>query len=258
MKEAWEKYIQPIINSPGFEHSNWIWDPFLKKYPELGNEQRIQVEDALLFYSFDSADEDLTIKSLGIADILQDSKIASKRFSSKMRDGLRKYARNIQINQPLLCYYIFAFASFDVKEAIPSIKSILQPLEEGAPENPFYLNERRYQELFRACCTSLLKLGDNEAKPLFTSFILNDARMMAISPDRAMGGFTDLASFWNYIGVSGFKEIATVLQTWRKEHVAIILPNLKQKTDNMRYQSNKEKQEVFRLVEGLEHYVAEA
>jgi len=258
MNEAWEKHIQPIINSPGFEHSNWIWDPFLKKYPEFGKKQRIQVEDTLLFYSFDSSDEDLTIKSLGIAGILQDSKIASKRFSSKMKDGLRKYARNIHINQPLLRYYVFAFASFDVKEAIPSIKSIVQPLKEGAPENPFYLDERRYQELFRACCISLLKLRDNEAKSLFTFFILNDARMMAVSPDRAMWGFTDLASFWKYIGVSGFKEIVAVFQTWQKEYVAIILPNLKQKTDHMRYQSDKEKQEVFRLVEGLEHYIAEA
>ncbi len=258
MHEAWDKHIQPIINSPGFEHSNWIWDPFLKKYPEFGKEQRIQVEDTLLFYSFDSSDEHLTIKSLGIADILQDSKIASRRFSSKMKDGLRKHARNIHINQPLLRYYIFAFASFRVKEAIPSIKSILQPLAEGVPENPFYLNERRHQELFRACCISLLKLGDKEAKSLFTFFILNDARMMAVSPDRAMGGFTDLASFWNYIGVSGFKEIVAVLQTWQKQHVAIILPNLKQKTEYMRYQSIKEKQDVFRLVRVLEQYVAEA
>lgn len=258
MNEAWAEHIQPIINSSGFDHAQWIWDPFLKKYPEFKSEQRIQVEDTLLSYSFDSTAEDLTIKALGIAEALYNSKIASKRFSSKMKAGLRKHAQNIHMDQPALRYYIFAFATFGVKEAIPNIKLIMHRLQKGLPESPIYLEERSHQELFRACCLSLLKLGDSEAKSLLVAFIVNDIRLRAVSPARAMWGLADLAIFWDHIGVSGFKEIVESLQTWQNKYLVIVLPQLKHRIELMRFRSAREKQKVMTLVRDLENCVTRA
>jgi hypothetical protein len=258
MNEAWTKHIQPILDSSRHDNFNWIWDPFLIQFPKFRSEQRTQVEDALETCAFDYSDEELAIKALGIAEILHRSKLTSKKFSKHMRDGLRKYAHTSHIDQVSSKYYIFAFSTFEVKEAIPYIKSVMRPLQEGWPENPIYLNERNHQELFRACCISLLRLGESEAKSFLALFIENDLRMTAIGADRAMWGLTDLGNFWDQFGIRGFRKLTAGVQVWQKENLVSVLPQLKQTTERIHYRSDREKQEVIKLIGDLENRITES
>src|SRR4030095_4675044 len=145
MNDSWKKHIQPILDSwQHWDNYSWVWDPFLANYPKFNDEQRIQVEDALVGSAFDASDEDLAIKALGIAETLYTNDLATSRLSDLFRSELRKQLRILEIDHKIAQYYILAFSTFEVREAVPFIKSTIEHLEKARRENILDENNDSY------------------------------------------------------------------------------------------------------------------
>jgi len=257
MNEAWKQHIQPILDSWQWDNFSWVWEPFLKKYPEFNAEQRTQVEDAILVSAFDLSDEKLAIKALAIAGNLHRMRLATGRFSELMKTELRKQLQTIPIDRPVSRDYVFAFSTFGIKESAPVIKSIIRSLEKARLTNSPSLSEENYRELFRACCLSLLLQGDAEAESFFAIWIENDLRASDQNQDGGrMRSSTDLVNFWKHIGISGFRKIVAVLQGWQKESLAVAIPVLRQAAERISFQSGRDKQEYINLIGKLEKQAA--
>ena len=99
MGTAWNKHIQPFLDSWQWEHFGLIWEPFLKIYPKLDDIQRKNVEDALIESIFDS-DVDIAIKALFIVEALYDSNLASRRLFDLVANRLRVYAHAVKVDDP--------------------------------------------------------------------------------------------------------------------------------------------------------------
>ncbi len=141
MNEAWNKYIQPILDSWQWDHFSWVWDPFSAKYPNFSDEQKAQVDEALAICAFDTSNEDSAIKALAIAEYLQDNHLSTQRLSELMKNGLKERISSLDANSTLTFYYVVAFKFYGIKEAIPYIQQLILQLEErkkngGLDERP--------------------------------------------------------------------------------------------------------------------------
>ena len=171
MGEAWNKHIQPILDSSIDDHFNWIWDPFLVAYPKLGIEKRIQLEDALLECAFDN-DREIAIKALAIIGILYTSKVSSARLFDLTANKLREYTSILKIDTDASYYYIKAFADLEIKEAIPLLETFIDELQErhirGAIPDKRSNDKKdyryNYKDMMWVCCLSLAHLLSEEKR----------------------------------------------------------------------------------------------
>jgi hypothetical protein len=130
MNEAWNKHIQPILDSWQWDHFSWVWDPFYAKYPKFSDEQKALVDEALATCAFDASDEESATKALGIAGFLQNNHLATHRLSELMKNGLRDKISALDANSALTFDYVVAFKFFGIKEAIPCIQQLVLQMEE--------------------------------------------------------------------------------------------------------------------------------
>ena len=165
INDAWRKHIKPILDSWEWDNYSWVWEPFFAKYPNLSDEQRTQVEDALAMTAFDRSNEKLAIKALSIAEELHRSNLASPRLSELFRGELRKQFARLQSESEMPYYYILAFSSFQLVDSIPHIKLSIGRLEKMRADSAIAEDDntrRSYKELMRACVISLSKLRADE------------------------------------------------------------------------------------------------
>ena len=131
MNESWNKHIQPILDSwKHWDNYSWVWDPFYEKYPKFSEEQKAQVDDALVTCAFDSTHEVSATKAFAIVGFLQNNHLATQRLSEGMTKGLRERMPTLDANSALTLDYVVAFKFFGVKEAIPYIEQLVLQLEE--------------------------------------------------------------------------------------------------------------------------------
>ncbi len=130
MNESWNKYIQPILDSwKHWDNYSWVWDPFYEKYPKFSEDQRAQVDNALVTCAFDSTHEVSATKAFAIAGFLQNNHLATQRLSELMTNGLRERMSTLDANSALTFEYVVAFKFFEVREAIPYIEQLVLQLE---------------------------------------------------------------------------------------------------------------------------------
>lgn len=161
MNEAWKRHIQPILDSWQWDHFSWVWDPFLEKYPNFSDEQRLQLEDALAITAFDTSDEKLAISALSIAETLYTSHLATSRLSELIKNGLREQIQALRIDSDATYYYIVASSFWGVTEAIPFIKSIAEQIEKMNADNKIETishTTHNYKQWLEACSAALLRL----------------------------------------------------------------------------------------------------
>ncbi len=130
MNEAWNKYIQPILDSWQWYHFAWVWDPFYTKYPKFSYEQKPQVDNALATCAFDVSNEESAIKALAITGFLQNNHLATQRLFELMTNGLRDRLSTLDSNSALNYDYVVAFKFVGVKEAIPYLQQLILQLVE--------------------------------------------------------------------------------------------------------------------------------
>ena len=121
MSISWNKHLQPIIDAWKWDHFSWIWEPFIDRYPRLDEQQRIDIEDALVENIFEG-DTDFAIKSLGIAEQLYRQGLSSNRLTNFMKGKLREKIDYLNLKDELSYYYILAFSTFEISEAVSYIK----------------------------------------------------------------------------------------------------------------------------------------
>ena len=256
MHEAWNQHIQPVLDASPGDNFSWVWDPFIKHYPTFSAEQRTSVENALVTCAFDRADEDVAVRALAIAEELHRHHLTSPRLSSLMRDALRKHARTLSVDKPTAHYYVFAYSTFELKEAVPSIKSMIHTLESARLQDPLEETKPSYQTLLRACCVSLLLLGDRDAHSLMTLMIEHEFRMRArLKSLSTISTASDLRFFWDQIGVRGIRTFTTILQGWEQEKLASATLLLKEAAKGIPYRTGREERQVAGLIAQLERRI---
>ena len=169
MGEAWNKHIQPILDTSINDHFSFVWDPFLKEYPKLSTKKRTQLEDALLESAFED-DRNIAVKALTIIEILYSSKLSSARLFNLAANKLREYISALNIDTGVSYYYILAFSNLEVKEAIPLLESFIDELQDrrarrAIPDDDSDNKEDyryNYKDMMWACCLSLARLIPDE------------------------------------------------------------------------------------------------
>lgn len=256
MNGSWKKHIKPVLDSWEWDNYSWVWEPFTAKYPNFSNEQRTQVEDALVVTAFDNGNEKLAIKALSIAEALHMAPFATPRLSELFKSELRKQLEMLQVEREISNHYVFAFVTFGLKEAIPFLKSKIDSLEGAKLETLPAESKDLHRKLFRACCLSLLQLKDDDAISFFVRNLEYDLQIKALVPNLSSWGFVDLINFWRYIGMDGVKTITTSMQVWQKDRLALALPELIMVSEKIHYNNTEEKQVVKALIEDLQNRIA--
>lgn len=178
MKETWDKYIKPILDSSIDDHFNWIWDPFLVAYPKLDVEKRVQLEDALLECAFDN-DLDIAIKALAIIGALCGSNnLPSLRLFELTANKLREHIGILKVDTDASFYYITAIMDLDIKEAIPLLEMFVSELREKHAKGmiPDVRSDDRndyrnnYKDMMWICCLSLAHLKPDQKNKWLETF----------------------------------------------------------------------------------------
>ena len=210
--------MQPIIDAWKWDHFSWIWEPFIAKYPKLDEQQRIDIEDALVENIFEG-DTDFALKSLGIAEQLYRQGLSSNRPTSLVKVQLSKQIDCLNLNNELSYYYILAFSTYEILEAIPYLKGIIAELERqrenGNLDESKTEDYSSYNNLLWAACIALLQLRSKDAWPLMFHMLDHDRRMGKISQQKEKGlTSTAITNFWEYIGVKGLRAIIKQCHDW--------------------------------------------
>jgi hypothetical protein len=253
MKDAWNEHVQPVLDSWRWDNFSWVWDPFFYHYPRFGIEQRTAVEDALVTSAFNIGDDDIAVKALVIAEELHRAQLATPRLSQLMRDALLRHVQTLGPGQETAHYYIFACSTFQLKAAAPFIRSIMASLERTSTQDPLEETKEWYPALLRACCLSLLFLGEEDGGALLTPMIRYELRMKAGSRSGYDGWTaTDLANFWDRIGLNGLQKLAAALHTLNKEELPAASELLSKAALSIRYRTRGEERRVRDIIEELQ------
>ena len=129
---------------------------------------------------------------------------------------------------------------------------MIDTLEAARLQDPLAETKPSYQTLLRACCVSLLLLGDKDAHSLLTVMIEHELRIRARSksPSTILIA-SDLHTFWEQIGVRGIRTIITILQGWEQEKLADATLLLEEAAKGIPYRTARENRQVASLIAQL-------
>lgn len=256
MGELWDKYIQPVLDSwHRWDNYSWVWEPFLENYPKFDDLQRTNVEIALVESAFDP-NQKLAIKALSIVETLYRQKLSSGKLIERMTDRLRNQIILINLNDEISPYYIFAFSTFGMIEAVPFIKSVLSDLEKTIDNIDNEGKKDNYESMLWACCMSLSTLNPEEAKPSLSLLLEYDKRMGFLpqfGQEFTYSGLTcrALLNQWGNVGINGLEAILLSARDWTEEQrnqIFILVTNTIQRNYKI---SPEEKQEAQKLAKKI-------
>ena len=252
MKEAWDKHIEPLLETNQRDNLSFIGVPFLERFLKLTGNQRIEVEDTLVHCAFDASDDETVRKALTIAEALHTSQLATGGLTSLMRNELRNQLGTLDMNRDITKDYVFALSAFGLTEAVPSIRTLAASVSEGLMSGDIDEAEVSNRSLLRACCLSLKRMGDDRVDEFVAILVEHDLRMSnlttselhSLSPER-------IVNSWDHLGSSGVRSITGLFHGMRADQRSRAMPLLEEATRGIDFHSDQERQEVMDLVDGL-------
>ena len=252
MKEAWDKHIQPLLESHQRDNLTLIGDPFLERYPKLTGKQRIEVEDTLVRCAFDPSDDEISRKALTLAAALHTSQLATGGLARQMRNELRNRLGALDMNRDIAHEYIPACSAFGLTEAVPSIRALAASISQGLMSGGTDEAEASGRSLLRACCLSLRRLGDNEAEGFVSMLVEHDLRNNTLTTPE-LDGLTpeSIVRSRDQLGPSALRSIIGFLHGLQAHQRSRAIQLLEQAARGIDFHSDRERQEVMDLIGGL-------
>jgi hypothetical protein len=252
MKEAWDEHIQPVLDSYRWDNFSSIADPFLESYPQFMTNQKIEIEDTLIRCAFNDSDGEMAQKALTIAEALHTSQLATGGLARLMRVELRKQLDTLDMNRDIAKDYVLAFSTFGLTEAVPFIQVLVDTLSEVMMPVESDELEASYRALLRVCCLSLRRLMEERAGECIAILVDHDLRLNTLtttelhnlSPERIINS-------WDHLGLSGLRSITGLFHGMQADQRLRAIPLLEEAARGIDFQSDRERQEVMDLVDGL-------
>lgn len=224
MGEAWDKHIQPILNSwHRWDNYSWVSEPFLEFYPELDDLKRSTVEDALVESVFDT-DHKIAVKALSIIEMLYRQKLSTKRLVELITERLRNQLGLMRFDDDISSDYILAFSTFELTESIPVIKSILVELKKMIDSPKLEGRNDKIWRIVWAGYLSLSRFNPEESKPFLPLLLETDRITGFVTPSSGYLTWRVIVNLWEYVGINGLEAVLQKAQGWTmKERLQVRL-----------------------------------
>jgi hypothetical protein len=252
MKEAWDEHIQPVLDSYRWEDSSSIADPFLKSYRQFTRQEKIEIEDTLVRCAFDVSKNERAKKALTIVEALHTSQLATGGLARLMRDELRKQIDTLDIHQDITKDYVFAYSTFGLTEAIPSIRILVSMLDEALKSVEKDESEASYRALLRVICLSLRRLRDEKVEECVAILVKHDLRMNCLTTSELHSLSPEsIVNAWDDLGPDTLRGITGIYQRLQADQRSKALSLLGGTIGDIDFDSDRARQEAMDLVDGL-------
>ncbi len=252
MKEAWDKHIQPLLDSYPADHFDFTRDPFLARYPKLTGKEKIEIEDTLVRCAFDSSDDETARKALAIAEALHTSKLAIGGMARLMRNELRMQLGALEMTRDITKDYVLALSVFGLTEAVPSIRALASSVGQWLVSGAAHEVQAPYRSLLRSCCLSLKRLGDDRGGEFVEILVGHDLRMNTLTtPELHALSPEKIIHSWDHLGPSAIRDIAGFFRGMQADQRSSALILLRAAAQGIDFHSDRHRQEVMDLIDGL-------